>query len=69
MTAGRRRRPLTAKVRRGLSFVHAHAGADLETLASDKAPSLSADEQSDVRAALAWIGQFMATPSTTEKPS
>lgn len=56
----KRRRPLTAKVRRGLRFVVTAAGADLETIASDEVPALNAREQDDARVALAWISQFAA---------
>lgn len=51
----------TSKVRRGLSWVHAQAYAELQrikaTAPGAKVPGFSAAELTDVEAALLWIEQ------------
>ena len=51
----------TSKVRRGLSWVHAQAQAEMNRLktaaAGGRIPGFSAGDLSDVEAALVWIEQ------------
>jgi hypothetical protein len=51
----------TSKVRRGLTWVHAQAHAELDrlkaTAAGGKVPGFSAGDLADVEAALVWIEQ------------
>jgi hypothetical protein len=57
----------TSKVRRGLTWVYAHAHGELERIKSTatgaKVPGFNAAELADVEAALLWISQNKEPPA------
>ena len=58
----------TAKVRRGLVWVHAHANAELtrqkDAANGSRIPGVSAGDLADIEAALLWIAQNKEAAAT-----